>query len=62
MVIQIVSGEGAMGTVEPYVGRVTRRALVRRLRREARMGRWAHALIDGMVCTVADIRCGMVLE
>ena len=62
MVIQIVSGEGAMGTVETYAGRVTRLALVRRLRRESRGCRWAHALIDGMVCTVEDLRCGRVLE
>ena len=62
MVIQIVSGEGTCGTVEPYAGRVSRLAIIRRLRREARAGRWAHALIDGMVCTVEDLRCGRVLE
>ena len=62
MVIQIVSGEATCGTVEPYAGRVSRLAIIRRLRREARMGRWAHALIDGMVCTVADLQSGMVLE
>jgi hypothetical protein len=46
--IQIVSGEGEVGTVEPYTGRRTVRALKARLTRERCKGdRWAYAQIDG---------------
>jgi hypothetical protein len=46
--IQIVSGEGDLGTVEEYTGKRTVRALKARLTRERCKGdRWAFAQIAG---------------
>jgi hypothetical protein len=47
--IQIISGEGTMGTVEEYTGKRTSRALKLRLTKERCNGdRWAKVKIDGM--------------
>ena len=46
--IEIVSGEGELGTVEEYNGKRTERAICMRLAKEESGGdRWAFAKIDG---------------
>lgn len=58
MEIYIKSGEGEVGTVEPYTGKVSVRAIKARLTREQCKGdRWAKVLVDdgsGMVETTPE--------
>ena len=54
---KIVSGEGEQGTVEPYTGKLTLRAMRARITRERRGGRWAHYLDpDGERITYHEIK------
>ena len=47
--IQIVSGEGDIGTVESYAGEPTVKAIAARLNAERGAGdRWAYALIESL--------------
>lgn len=47
--IQIVSGEGEIGTVESYAGEPTVKAVAARLNAERGAGdRWAYALIESL--------------
>ena len=46
--IMLVSGEGTLGTCEPYLGSRSIPAMKRALTRERQGGdRWAHFIVDG---------------
>lgn len=53
--IQIVSGEGDIGTVEPYAGELSVTAIAARLSAERGAGdRWSYALIETLDEAMAD--------
>ncbi len=45
--IEIVTGEGEVGTATPYTGKMTMRAIKAHLTREAGPDRWAWVKLDG---------------
>lgn len=54
--IRIISGEGERGTVEPYTGKRTMRAIKMRLTKERCGGeRWAHASVYSHTNDYGDV-------